>query len=274
MNYTICLSSGTPELNEVHRFQALRLVIFHYKALLHTMTERVYKIAVLGNEGVGKTALLVRFLCHRFIGEYDPTIEDCYQRKITVDGEEVTIDVLDTAYRNTPSKLVENFLHVGDGFIIVYSMTDRKSYITIPRYKEMIEESRDCTNQGPPSIVLIGNKTDLEEHRTVAKREGQTLAKRYGWLFGEASAAEYDGVDVCFYDLIREMRARRCKMNPSALLLHLNDLRQSSCSDTDSQTDESPSESKKKRFVKKKLSDSSRQYKRKLFGSWHHVHSK
>lgn len=92
MNYTICLSSGTPELNEVHRFQALRLVIFHYKALLHTMTERVYKIAVLGNEGVGKTALLVRFLCHRFIGEYDPTIEDCYQRKITVDGEEVTID--------------------------------------------------------------------------------------------------------------------------------------------------------------------------------------
>ena len=55
MNYTICLSSGTPELNEVHCFQALRLVIFHYKALLHTMTERVYKIAVLGNEGVGKT---------------------------------------------------------------------------------------------------------------------------------------------------------------------------------------------------------------------------
>lgn len=55
MNYTICLSSGTPELNEVNRFQALRLVIFHYRALLHTMTERVYKIAVLGNEGVGKT---------------------------------------------------------------------------------------------------------------------------------------------------------------------------------------------------------------------------
>lgn len=274
MDYTICLSSGTSELNKLHLFQVVCLGIFHHKALLHTMTERVYKIALLGNEGVGKTALLVRFLCHRFIGEYDPTIEDCYRRTIKVDGDEVTIDVLDTAYRNTPSKLVEKFLHAGDGFIVVYSMTDRKSYITIPRYKEMIEESRDCTTQGPASFVLIGNKTDLEEHRTVAKREGQTLAKRYGWLFGEASAADYDGVDSCFYDLIREMRARGRKMSPPEPLLHLNDLCQSSCSDMDSQTDESASERMKKRFVKKKLSDSSRHYKRKLFGSWHHAHSK
>ena len=133
----------------------------------------------------------------------------------------------------------------------------------------MIEESRDCTIQDPASFLLIGNKTDLEEHRTVAKREGQTLAKRYGWLFGEASAAEYDGVDKCFHDLIREIRARRRKMSPPELPLHLNDLRQSSCSDIDSQTDESASESKRKRFVKKKLSDSSLHYKRKLFGSWH-----
>jgi len=217
-------------------------------------------------------ALLVRFLCHRFIGEYDPTIEDCYRRTVRVDGEEVTIDILDTACRNSTSKLTENFLQTGDGFVIVYSVTDRKSYITVPRYKEMIEESCDRANQGPASLLLIGNKTDLEEHRTVAKREGQNLAQRYGWSFGEASAAEYDGVDKCFYELLREIRARRRKMSPSEFpMLHLSDLRQSTCSDIDSQTDESASESKKKRFVKKKLSDSSLQYKRKLFGSWHEL---
>lgn len=135
----------------------------------------------------------------------------------------------------------------------------------------MIEESYDHANQGSASLLLIGNKTDLEEHRTVAKREGQTLASRYGWFFGEASAAEYDGVDKCFYELIREIRARRRKTSPSEFpLLHVSELRQSSCSDIDSQTDESASEGKKKRrTVKKKLSDSSIQYKRKLFGSWH-----
>ena len=67
-------------------------------------------------------------------------------------------------------------------------MADRKSYITVPRYKEMIEESRDRANEGPVPFLLIGNKTDLEEHRTAAKSEGQTLANRYEWLFGEASA--------------------------------------------------------------------------------------
>jgi len=225
---------------------------------------------MLGNEGVGKTALLVRFLCHRFIGEYDPTIEDCYRRTVIVDGEEVTLDILDTACRNSTSKLRENFLSTGDGFIVIYSIADRKSYITVPRYKEMIEESRDRANEGPVPFLLIGNKTDLEEHRTVAKSEGQTLANRYEWLFGEASAAEYDGVDKSFCDLIREIRARRRKVSPPEFPSHLlNNLRHSSYSDIDSQTDESASECKKKRTVKKKLSDSSIHYKRKLFGVWH-----
>lgn len=105
--------------------------------------------------------------------------------------------------------------------------------------------SCDPTNLGPASFLLIGNKTDLDEHRSVAKKEGQTLVKRYGWSFGETSAAEYDVVDKCFYDLIREIRARKRKLSPSEFPLHLSDLRQSSCSDIDSQTDESASESTK-----------------------------
>lgn len=134
----------------------------------------------------------------------------------------------------------------------------------------MIEQTCDRANQDTASLLLIGNKTDLEEHRTVAKREGQNLAQRYGWSFGEASAAEYDGVDKCFYELLREIRARRRKTSPSEFpMLHLSDLGHSGYSDLDSLTDESASESKKRRFIKKKLSDSSLQYKRKLFGSWH-----
>lgn len=102
-------------------------------------------------------------------------------------------------------KFVENFFYVGDGFIIVYFMIDRKSYIIILWYKEMIEELCDCIIQGLVLIVFIGNKIDLEEYCIVVKWEGQILVKRYGWLFGEVLVVEYDGVDVCFYDLICEM---------------------------------------------------------------------
>lgn len=116
----------------------------------------------------------------------------------------------------------------------------------------MIEESRDHTNQGPASFRLIGNKSDLEKHRTVVKREGQTLAERYGWSFGEASAAEYDGVDNCFCDLIREIQARR-PMCPCELLPHARvTSRRSSCGDTD----EIPSERKRRPSLRKRMSDS------------------
>lgn len=226
------------------------------------MAERVYKITLLGNEGVGKTALLVRFLSQRFIGEYDPTIEDCYRRTVKVDGEDVTLDILDTACRSSTSKLKDTFLSTGDGFIVIYSIVDRRSYITVPRYKEMIEESRDRGDHRPLPFLLIGNKVDLEEHRTVAKNEGQALANRYEWLFHEASAAEYDGVDKSFCDLIRQIRAqRRVICSPDFA---------SSCSDIDSQDEEGASEGKKRRKARKKLSDSSINYKRKLFGPWHH----
>ena len=181
------------------------------------------------------------------------------------------LQVFSFRFQNSTSKLRENFLSTGDGFIVIYSIADRKSYITVPRYKEMIEESRDRADQEPVPFLLIGNKTDLEEHRTVAKSEGQTLANRYEWLFGEASAADYDGVDKSFCDLIREIRARRRKMSPPDFPTRvLVNLRRSSGSDIDSQTDESASELKKtRRTVKKKLSDSSINYKKKLFGVWH-----
>ena len=109
----------------------------------------------------------------------------------------------------------------------------------------MIEESRNQNpNPNPVSVILIGNKNDLEEHRTVSETEGRTLAKRYGWLFGETSAAEYDGVDEIFCHLIREMRAK-----PATDL-------SSSSSDTESLTEDVTSHSKHTHFIKRKLMSS------------------
>ena len=130
----------------------------------------------------------------------------------------------------------------------------------------MIEESRDHTNQGPASFLLIGNKTDLDKQRTLTKREGQTLAERYGWLFSEASAAEYDRVDNCFCDLIHDMQARRPKMSPRELSPQSRvSSRRSSCGGTD----EILSERKRRPPLKKRLSDSSLLHKIHLCGARH-----
>ena len=169
-------------------------------------------------------------------------------------------------FQNSTSHLTKSFLSTADGFVIVYSTVDRKSYLAVPRYKEMIEESRDHTDPGPASFLLIGNKSDLEEHRTVVKREGQTLAERYGWLFSEASAAECDGVDNSFCDLIREIQARRPKISPREVSPYLKaSSRRSSCGGTDVL----PSKCKRRPSLKERLSDSNLLHKINLLGPWH-----
>uniref|UniRef100_A0A4W5RA24 small monomeric GTPase n=1 Tax=Hucho hucho TaxID=62062 RepID=A0A4W5RA24_9TELE len=55
------------------------------------------KLAVFGRAGVGKSALVVRFLTRRFIWEYDPTLESTYRHQATIDDEVVTMEILDTA---------------------------------------------------------------------------------------------------------------------------------------------------------------------------------
>ena len=59
------------------------------------MTE--YKMIVLGDGGVGKSALTIQFISNYFVEEYDPNIEDCYRKQAVIDGEVCRLDILDTA---------------------------------------------------------------------------------------------------------------------------------------------------------------------------------
>ena len=61
------------------------------------MTDNNFKIVILGSGGVGKSALTIRLITDNFLEEYDPTIEDSYQKTLVVDGESTQINILDTA---------------------------------------------------------------------------------------------------------------------------------------------------------------------------------
>ena len=61
------------------------------------MTDSNFKIVILGSGGVGKSALTIRLITDNFLEEYDPTIEDSYQKTLVVDGESTQINILDTA---------------------------------------------------------------------------------------------------------------------------------------------------------------------------------
>ncbi|XP_068144350.1 LOW QUALITY PROTEIN: GTP-binding protein Rit2 [Drosophila tropicalis] len=164
---------------------------------------RVYKIVILGDGGVGKSAVTLQFVSHSFLDYHDPTIEDSYQQQAVIDNEAALLDILDTAGQVEFTAMRDQYMRCGEGFIICYSVTDRHSFQEASEYRKLITRVR--LSEDIP-LVLIANKVDLESQRRVTTEEGKNLANQFGCPFFETSAALRHYIDEAFYTLVREIR--------------------------------------------------------------------
>ena len=172
---------------------------------------RVYKVVLLGEGGVGKSALTLQFVSHIFHEDHDPTIEDAYQKQVVIDGHACILDVLDTAGQEEFTAMREQYMRGGEGFIVVYSVIDRSSFEKIRKFKDMIEKVRNCEIKDIP-LVLAGNKKDLGDKRKVTKVDGETLAQDLSCPFFGTSAAIRDNVDEVFQEVVRVIRRKETEM--------------------------------------------------------------
>jgi len=167
---------------------------------------RRYRIVVLGDGGVGKSALTLQYVQHNFIDYHDPTIEDAYQQRTVIDSEPCLLDILDTAGQVEFTAMREQYMRCGEGFIICYSITDRHSFNEAVEYRNLITKVR--ASEDVP-VILVANKVDLEQtNRAVDVREGEALADKFNCPFYETSAAHRRHVDDVFHSLVREIRKR------------------------------------------------------------------
>mmetsp|Transcript_1811 Transcript_1811/g.2322 ORF Transcript_1811/g.2322 Transcript_1811/m.2322 type:complete len:197 (+) Transcript_1811:125-715(+) len=165
-----------------------------------------HKLVIVGGGGVGKSALTIQFIQNHFIIEYDPTIEDSYRKQVTIDGETVLLDILDTAGQEEFSAMRDQYMRNGKGFLIVYSITSRNSFDESLKFREQIYRVKDVDFAKKVPIVLVGNKSDMEEQRQVMTQEGMELAKSWNCPFRETSAKNRTGVDEVWFDVVREIR--------------------------------------------------------------------
>ncbi|KAK4884274.1 hypothetical protein RN001_000545 [Aquatica leii] len=149
---------------------------------------RVYKIVVLGDGGVGKSAVTLQFVSHSFLDYHDPTIEDSYQQQAVIDGEPALLDILDTAGQVEFTAMRDQYMRCGEGFLICYSVTDRHSFQEALEYRKLIQKVR--ASEDTP-LVLI--------------------ARQFGCPFYETSAALRTYVDDAFHTLVREIRIKERK---------------------------------------------------------------
>uniref|UniRef100_A0A915I063 Uncharacterized protein n=1 Tax=Romanomermis culicivorax TaxID=13658 RepID=A0A915I063_ROMCU len=171
-----------------------------------------FKIVVLGNGGVGKSALTIQFVQQFFVTDYDPTIEDSYTKQCIIDERICKLDVVDTAGQEEFSAMREQYMRTGDGFLLVYSVTDRDSFDQIAKVYSQIVRIKDRSDY---PTILMANKVDLQEKRLVSRAEGELLAKQLNGLqYAEVSAKYRLNVDQTFHDLVRLIRTFKDKECP------------------------------------------------------------
>lgn len=191
---------------------------------------------VLGSGAVGKSALTMRFIRSHFVEEY----EDAYQKTVEVDmsrygevtdtssssskrskrsdsgssseenvSEVVTLDLLDTAGQEEYSAMRDQYMQSGECFVLVFSITCRDSFDAVAEFAEMIARVKDCDVQRVP-LVLVGNKSDLSDHRSVSSEEAQALAQHLKCPYYERSALTGINVhDPFLHVTARALRARK-----------------------------------------------------------------
>ncbi|KAI9358274.1 small G-protein Ras2 [Zopfochytrium polystomum] len=166
----------------------------------------LYKLVVLGDGGVGKTALTIQLCLNHFVETYDPTIEDSYRKQVVIDNESCILEVLDTAGQEEYTALRDQWIRDGEGFVLVYSITSRPTFERIERFKEQLVRVKDSENI---PLVLVGNKCDQLRDRQVSRDEGAYVARRLGCDFYETSAKTSVNVEKAFYSVVRIIRALR-----------------------------------------------------------------
>ncbi|RNA14853.1 GTP-binding Rheb [Brachionus plicatilis] len=154
-------------------------------------------ITLLGSTSVGKSTLCSRFVYNRASTDYEPTIRNQFQHKITLNSVEYDLQIQDTAGLERYPTISEGYIN-SDGFILVYSTTDNQSFQIIQDI--FISLSNELNKTIP--LVLVGNKSDLIEKRKVSSADGEALAKEWGAAFFETSALDGKNVTDSFIALL------------------------------------------------------------------------
>jgi len=153
------------------------------------------KVAVLGQSMVGKSALTFRFINNKFPTEHDTTIEDSYSIPAKIDDIQCQLEILDTAGQDDYQTMLDTWINSADGFILVYSIDNKESFqSTKTRYERILK-----LKEGQKvSIVVVGNKCDLDDRRQVSRDEAEKYCKSNNINFLEASALNTINVKETF----------------------------------------------------------------------------
>lgn len=156
------------------------------------------RVCVVGQNGSGKSAIVLQEVAGSFVDDYDPTVEDSFRKSLSIAGFGLCFSIYDTGGSEFHFSWAGEGGPIGwpkmDAYIVVFDITNRESFDGFARKAlRLIGEKFDCK-----SVLLVGNKFDLDECRTVSTIEGVLLAFEFRTGYCEASAKTRFHVEEIF----------------------------------------------------------------------------
>ncbi|KAG0251697.1 Ras- protein Rab-2A [Mortierella polycephala] len=156
---------------------------------------------VVGDSGVGKTALFRQFVEKEFHLDTEPTVgQVMVKRSIPIPGKNLCLRLTDTGGQERFRAITRQYYRGAAGILLVYDVTNRKSFNNLVDWLEDIRRHAGAN----ATIMLVGNKRDLEE-RIVRYDEGEAFAREHHLLFIETSAQDTGNTEDAFVNTAIEI---------------------------------------------------------------------
>lgn len=160
-----------------------------------TATLSKYKLVFLGDQSVGKTSIITRFMYDKFDNNYQATIGiDFLSKTMYLEDRTVRLQLWDTAGQERFRSLIPSYIRDSSVAVVVYDVTNRKSFLNTSKWVEEVRNERG----NDVILVLVGNKTDQSDKRQVSAEEGDAKAKEHDIMFIETSAKAGFNVKALF----------------------------------------------------------------------------
>ena len=164
----------------------------------------VYKFLLLGESTVGKTSIIIRYIENTFNDSNTSTCGvDVKHKYVSCDNNKIRLDIWDTAGQERFRGLAKNYFRGAHGFILVYDITNKESFIKL---KGWIKDAKEKINKEDSyKIMVVGNKKDCENDRAVEYNTLKQFGEDNKVIFSEVSAKTGEGIDKLFNDFVHEL---------------------------------------------------------------------
>ena len=162
----------------------------------------LFKLIIVGDSNVGKTNIMSKYIHNQFNQHSKSTIGVEFGTKIVnIDNKKIKAQIWDTAGQERYKSITSAYYKGAKGALIVYDITNKFSFDSVDKWVQDLNSYGDKTI----TLLLVGNKSDLEEKRQILKENGEEKAKCFNLGFIETSACSGDNIDQAFVIMLKEV---------------------------------------------------------------------